>query len=154
MNVRINRILMCGLVIFYTFGARVTADTKSTVTDHLFNGHMWQLLDYSQKTIHLTGIQEGIMLCLAQIKEDLLIPPATMESMKKSGLFDRRRLMFSSQGVSNIADRVDIFYRNSNHRAIPIIEAYRHVTLKMNFADPEDLAQDLARLKQKYKEFN
>ena len=144
MNIRISRIFMGILIIFYTFGANVSADTKSTVTDHLFNGRMWQLLNYSQKTIHLTGIQEGIMLCLTQMKEDLLIPPATMELMKASGLFDRRRLMFSSQGVSNIADRVDIFYGNTNHLAIPIIEAYRHVTLKLNFAAPEDLAQDLA----------
>ena len=37
------------------------------------------------------------------------------------------------------------------HRNIPIIEAYRHVTLILNYSDPQITAADRARLKHKYK---
>jgi hypothetical protein len=140
------------LAVFWgTFGLAGTADNKSTITDQFFNGRMWQLLNASQKSIHLTGIQEGILLCLSQIKEDLLIPPDVMQSMEKTGLFERRRLLFSSMGVTHISDRVDVFYQNAEYLDIPIIEAYRHVTLGLNFAAREDLENDLAKLKRKYK---
>lgn len=152
MHIRLLRLFTCFLIIFYggagTFG---TEGDDSTITDQFFNGRMWQLLNHSQKTIHLTGIQEGIMLCLTQIKEDLLIPPAVMQSMESSGMFDRRRLLFSNQGASSIADRIDIFYRDSDNLIIPIIEAYRHVTMQLNWTSPDELRNDISRLKQKYK---
>ena len=149
-----NRILKAlALVIIWvlSFGNAPAAEIDSTITDQLFNGHMWQLLSDSQKTTHLTGIQEGIQLCLSQIKEDLLIPPEVMQSMQESGMFDRRRLLFSMQGVSGITTGIDVFYRDAGNLTIPIIEAYRHVTLSLNYADPQEVAQDLARLKLKYK---
>ena len=151
----INRPIQCIIcllpILLWTTGISATTENKSTITDHFFNGRMWQLLSPSQKTIHLTGIQEGILLCLSQIKEDLLIPPDVMQSMEKTGLFDRRRLLFSSQGVTNISDRVDVFYKNSAYLDIPIIEAYHHVTLSLNFAAQEDLEKNLTKLKRKYK---
>lgn len=152
MKIRSIRFSLCALAIFLgTAGLVGSADNNSTMTGHFFNGRMWQLLNSSQKTIHLTGIQDGILLCLSQIKEDLLIPPAVMQSLKNTGLFDRRRLLFSSQGVTHISDRVDVFYEKADYLDIPIIEAYRHVTLGLNFAAQEDLENDLAKLKQKYK---
>ena len=152
MKIRSIHFFLCLLAILFGIaGLAGTAENKSTITDHFFNGRMWQLLNSSQKTIHLTGIQEGIMLCLSQIKEDLLIPPAVMQSMEKTGLFDRRRLLFSSQGVTQISDRVDVFYQNADYLDIPIIEAYRHVTLSLNFSAPEDLENELIKLKRKYK---
>ena len=142
----------CLLIIFVlSIGHATATENGSTITDQLFNGHMWQLLNDSQKTTHLTGIQEGIRLCLSQIKEDLLIPPALMSSMQASGIFDRRRLLFSMQGVSAISNRIDAFYRDAENRVIPIIEAYRHVTLSLNFGDSEEVVQDLDRLKLKYR---
>jgi hypothetical protein len=153
MKINIVQTCICLLIIVVcSLGAGVQATENGfTVTDQLFNGHMWQLLNDSQKTTHLTGIQEGIQLCLSQIKEDLLVPPALMQSMHKSGLFERRRLLFSMQGVSGISNRIDIFYRDADNLSIPIIEAYRHVTLVLNFSDPQEVADDLARLKLKYK---
>ena len=152
MKKRSIRFCLCMLAIFFwTVGMAETAENKSTITDHFFNGRMWQLLSPSQKTIHLTGIQEGLLLCLSQIKEDLLIPPDVMQSMEKTGLFDRRRLLFSSQGVTNISDRVDVFYKNSDTLDIPIIEAYHHVTLSLIFAAQDDLDKNLTKLKRKYK---
>ncbi len=146
------RNLVCLLIlIFCASGTVKAAEDDTTMTDQLFNGHMWQLLNASQKTIQLTGIQDGILLCLSQIKEDLLVPPALMRSMQESGVFERRRMLFSPQGVSGIASRMDVFYRDADNLAIPIIEAYRHVTLMLNFNDPRDTADDLARLKRKYK---
>ncbi len=139
------------ILLCCSFAAAQTAENSSTITDQLFNGHMWQLLNDSQKTTHLTGIQEGIQLCLSQMKRDLLVPPAVMQSMRESGVFERRRLLFSMQGVSGISNRIDVFYRNTDHLSIPIIEAYRHVTLILNFSDPQEVADDLARLKLKYK---
>ena len=138
-------------ILIFLPGNTPAAEIDSTVTDQLFNGHMWQLLNESQKTIHLTGIQEGIKLCLSQIKEDLLIPSELMHSMQESGMFDRRRMLFSVQGVSGISKGIDVLYRDAGNLTIPIIEAYRHVTLSFNFSDPQDVAQDLARLKLKYK---
>ncbi len=155
MQNQIVRAYACLLIIFFfSLGNALAAENDSTTTDQLFNGHMWQLLNDSQKTTHLTGIQEGIQLCLAQIKEDLLIPPALMSSMQESGMFDRRRMLFSMQGVSGISNRIDVFYRDADNLAIPIIEAYRHVTLSLNFSDPQEVVQDLARLKLKYKNKN
>ena len=139
------------IILVLSSGNALATEDMSTATDQLFNGHMWQLLNDSQKITHLTGIQEGIQLCLAQIKEDLLIPPALMSSMQASGIFDRRRLLFSMQGVSAISNRIDAFYRDAENRVIPIIEAYRHVTLSLNFGDSEEVVQDLDRLKLKYR---
>mgnify|MGYP000045941283 FL=1 len=152
MHNRIFQASACLLIILVlSSGNALATEDMSTATDQLFNGHMWQLLNDSQKTTHLTGIQEGIRLCLSQIKEDLLIPPALMSSMQASGIFDRRRLLFSMQGVSAISNRIDAFYRDAENRVIPIIEAYRHVTLSLNFGDSEEVVQDLDRLKLKYK---
>ncbi|MGD9058725.1 MAG: hypothetical protein PVJ41_16005 [Desulfobacterales bacterium] len=152
MKSRIVRTTVCLLIIFvFSISNSLAAENDSTTTDQLFNGHMWQLLNDSQKIAHLTGIQEGIQLLLSQIKEDLLIPPALMSSMQESGMFDRRRMLFSMQGVSGISNRIDVFYRDADNLAIPIIEAYRHVTLSLNFSDPQEVVQDLARLKLKYK---
>jgi hypothetical protein len=140
------------LVLLICFvGVTRASESGSAMTGQLFNGHMWQLLSESQKTTHLTGIQEGILLCLSQIKEDLLVPPETMKSLHQSGAFDRRRLLFSMQGISGISSRIDGFYRDTEHLSIPIIEAYRHVALVLNFAGATEIADDLARLKQKYK---
>jgi hypothetical protein len=55
------------------------------------------------------------------------------------------------QGVSGISNRLDVFYRNADHLSIPIVEAYRHVTLILNFSDSQEVADDLARLKLRYK---
>ena len=133
--------LNCGLTL---------ADSGSTTTGNFFNGHLWELLNNSQKIIHITGIEEGLLLFLSQIKEDLQIPPELMDAMKKSGFFDRRRLLFSYQGASNIAARIDIFYRDPANLIIPIAEAYQHVTMNYNFATPEDLANNLSNLRRKY----
>ena len=152
MHNRIFQASACLLIILVlSSGNALATEDMSTATDQLFNGHMWQLLNDSQKTTHLTGIQEGIRLCLSQIKEDLLIPPALMSSMQASGIFDRRRLLFSMQGVSAISNRIDAFYRDAENRVIPIIEAYRHVTLSLNFGDSEEVVQDLDWLKLKYR---
>jgi hypothetical protein len=66
-------------------------------------------------------------------------------------MFDRRRMLFSIQGVDAISNRLDAFYGDADNLSIPIIEAYRHVALSLNFTDPEEVAQDLDRLKLKYK---
>jgi hypothetical protein len=126
------------------------AGQPSFTTNDVFNGRMWQLLSAAQKTSHLTGIQEGIILCIDQIKADLNIPREVMDRMKDAGVFDRRRLLFSSQGITAIESRIDKFYKEPGSIEIPIIEAYRHVTLELNFANPEELADNLSALKRKY----
>ena len=138
------------ILFFFFFGVISAAAYDSAMSDQLFNGYMWQLLNDSQKITHLTGIQEGIKLCLSQIKDDLQIPPVLMQLMRESGLFDRRRLLFSMQGVSGISSRIDGFYRDADNLTIPIVEAYRHVTLILNFGEGGEVADDLARLKRKY----
>ncbi len=126
------------------------ASQPSFATNDVFNGRMWQLLSSVQKISHLTGIQEGIKLCLDQIKADLKIPRELLERMNQAGVLDRRRLLFTSQGVTAIESRIDDFYQAPENINIPIIEAYRHVTLELNFADPRELADNLSALRRRY----
>ena len=148
-----KRILILILTTYFMVaGTRLMAGAPSYTTDGVFNGRMWHLLSPTQKISHLTGIQEGITLCLNQIKADLLIPAELMSRMKENGVFDRQRLMFSHQGVSAIEGRLDEFYQNEANIDIPIIDAYRHITLELNFADPRELKNNLSNLRRKYKQ--
>jgi hypothetical protein len=128
------------------------AGPPSFTTTDLFNGRMWQLLSGTQKISHLTGIHEGIILCLNQIKGDLQIASDLMKKMQDSGIFDRRRLLFSSQGITEIETRVNHFYDDSANLDIPIIDAYQHITMELNFSTPEDLKNNLSSLRRKYKD--
>ena len=126
------------------------ARSTSYTTRDTFNGHMWQLLSSSQKASHLTGIQEGIKLCLNQISEDLHISAELMSEIKASGLIDRRRLLFSSQGISGIEAGIDKFYQDPANLEIPIMDAYQHVTLEMKYASAKEVANNLSNLRRKY----
>jgi hypothetical protein len=137
-------------IFLLTANSQPLAGPPSYTTADVFNGRMWQLLSDAQKISHLTGIQEGIILCLNQIKADLNIPRKVMDSMKAAGVVDRRRLLFSSQGITAIETRINTFYKMSENIDIPIIEAYRHVTLEMNFAEPHEVANNLSTLRRKY----
>ena len=139
------------MIVIVPAGLPALADQSAFTTSNVFNGHMWQLMGVAQKTSHLTGIQEGIRLCMDQIEHDLLIPPELMTAMKEAGIFDRRRLLFSSRGVTAIESRINIFYKDSANLEIPIMEAYRHVTLELNFANLEELQNNLSNLRHKYK---
>jgi hypothetical protein len=128
------------------------AESPSFMTANVFNGRMWQLLSSSQKASHLTGIQEGIRLCLNQIRGDLQISSELMDAMKSAGIFDRRRLLFTSQGISAIEAGVDDFYQEPANLGIPIMDAYQHVTLELNYAPPQEVANNLSNLRRKYKD--
>ncbi len=150
---KLYRIYVVLILIFIIFtGTRLMAESPSYTTAGVFNGRMWQLLSSTQKISHLTGIQEGLTLCLNQIKEDLQIPADLMKDMKEAGIFDRRRLLFSSQGISAIETRLNDFYLDDTNLEIPIIEAYRHITLELNFASPLELKNNLSNLRRKFKE--
>lgn len=144
------------ILLFLSFlllcSARLMAGPPSFTTTDLFNGRMWQLLSGTQKISHLTGIHEGIILCLNQIKGDLQIASDLMKKMQDSGIFDRRRLLFSSQGITEIESRMNHFYDDSANLDIPIIDAYQHITMELNFSTPEDLKNNLSSLRRKYKD--
>ena len=147
------RFQMIVITVFLLWGsAPIMAESPSFSTADAFNGRMWQLLSNSQKASHLTGIQEGINLCLDQIKEDLQISVELMDAMIESGIFDRRRLLFTSQGLSAIEAALNNFYRDGANLQIPISDAYQHVTLELNFAPPQELANNLSNLRRKYTE--
>jgi hypothetical protein len=133
-------------------GTWLMAEPASFTTAGDFNGRMWQLLSSSQKASHLTGIQEGIKLCLNQIREDLQISAELMQELKDSGMFDRRRLLFSSQGISGIEAGLNNFYKDPANLEIPISDAYQHVTLELNYASPRELADNLFNLRRKNNE--
>ncbi len=139
------------MIVIIPVGLPATAGQSAFTTSNVFNGHMWQLMSAAQKTSHLTGIQEGIRLCLDQIKHDLHISHDLMTDMKAAGVFDRRRLLFSSQGITAIESHINLFYRDSANLEIPIMEAYRYVTLELNFASSEELQNNLSNLRHKYK---
>jgi len=128
------------------------AEPPSFTTADVFNGHMWQLLSSSQKAGHLTGIQEGIKLCLNQINGDLQISAELMDAMKESGVFDRRRLLFTSQGIGAIEAGLNKFYGDSTNLEIPIIDAYQHVSMELNFASARELDNNLSNIRRKYTE--
>lgn len=147
------RIYLILIILFPTaVGTMVLAGPPSFSTADVFNGHMWQLLSSSQKASHLTGIQEGIKLCLNQIREDLQISANLMREMKATGVFDRQRLLFSSQGITGIEAGLNNFYKDPLNVEIPIIDAYQHVTLELNFASATDLANNLSNLRRKYRD--
>ena len=75
-----------------------------------------------------------------------------MDAMKESGVFDRRRLLFTSQGLSAIETGLNTFYRDSANLEIPIIDAYQHVTMELNFASTRELDNNLSNIRQKYTE--
>ena len=131
-------------------GTWLMATPPSYTTADVFNGHMWQLLSSSQKASHLTGIQEGIKLCLNQIREDLQVSADLMREIQDSGLFDRRRLLFTSQGITGIEAGVNHFYQDPANLEIPIIHAYQHVTLELNYASAQELANNMSSLRRKY----
>ena len=139
------------MIVLFAVGPFSMADQSTFTTSNVFNGRMWLLMGTSQKTSHLSGIQEGIQLCIDQIKQDLHIPQDLMTEMEESGIFDRRRLLFSSQGITAIQTRINFFYRDSANLQIPIMEAYRQVTLELNFASTEELQNNLSNLRHKYK---
>ena len=143
--------ILLSILFFLLCSFRLVAGPPSFSTSDLFNGHMWQLLSGTQKISHLTGIHEGIILCLNQIKQDLKIPSDLMNKMQDAGIFDRRRLLFSSQGVTEIETRMNQFYEDSANLDIPIIDAYQHITLALNFATPEELESNLSSLRRKYR---
>jgi hypothetical protein len=151
MNRRRLAILVTVSFLFFCNG-RLMGASPSFSTAGLFNGRMWQLLSGTQKISHLTGIREGIILCLKQIKGDLKISSDLMKKMQASGIFDRRRLLFSSQGVTAIETRMNHFYSDSANLDIPIIDAYQHISLALNFATDEDLKSNLASLRRKYRD--
>ena len=139
------------ITIFLIWGSTpIVAESPPFTTADVFNGRMWQLLSSSQKASHLTGIQEGIKLCLDQIKGDLQISRELMDAMKESGMFDRRRLLFTSQGISAIEAGLNDFYGDSANLEIPIMDAYQHVTLELNYAPPQEVANNLSNLRRKY----
>ena len=70
------------LSILLLFGAQLLAGSPSYITADVFNGRMWNLLSGTQKISHLTGIHEGILLCLNQIKEDTNISSDLMKEMQ------------------------------------------------------------------------
>ena len=139
------------MIVLFAVGPFSMADQSAFTTSNVFNGRMWLSMGTSQKTSHLSGIQEGIQLCIDQIKQDLHIPQDLMTEMEESGIFDRRRLLFSSQGITAIQTRINFFYRDSANLRIPIMEAYRQVTLELNFASTEELQNNLSNLRHKYK---
>ncbi len=60
--------------------------------------------------------------------------------------------MASHQGITEIEARMDHFYEDSANLDIPIIAAYQHITLELNFATIEDIKNNLLRLRRKYKD--
>jgi hypothetical protein len=150
-KMKISRLyFILSLSILLMASTWLMAEPPSFTTADVFNGRMWQLLSSSQKAGHLTGVQEGIRLCLNQIKEDLQISAELMDAMKESGIFDRRRLLFTSQGLSSIEAGLNDFYRDSANLEIPIIDAYQHVTLELNLASAHELANNLSNIRRKY----
>ncbi|MDJ0914021.1 MAG: hypothetical protein QNI95_10645 [Desulfobacterales bacterium] len=116
----------------------------------LFNGQMWLLLNESQKITHLTGLREGILLCITEISDDNLIPEKLKKAMIDSGLFDRRRLLFTALGPADLSPHIDTFYKEPLNLHIPIVHAYRYVCMELNHVSKLELEKDLVQMQKRF----
>jgi len=56
------------------------------------------------------------------------------------------------QGLSAIEAGLNNFYGDSANLEIPIIDAYQHVSMVLNFAPARELGNNLSNIRQKYTE--
>lgn len=137
------------LIYLVTIGS-INAEAIRYFDKGLFNGQMWLLLNESQKITHLTGLREGILLCITEISDDNLIPAKLKKAMTDSGLFDRRRMLFTALGPADLSPYIDAFYKEPLNLNIPIVHAYRYVCMEFNHVSKLELEKDLVQMRKRF----
>jgi hypothetical protein len=105
------------------------------------NGYSWNRMDMQSKIFFLKGLDNGEYLLFLKVVE------ANKQGSASRAVIDSL-LTDKIDGfkLSEIAEQIDMFFRDSANRQIPVIEAYRYVAKRIKGANPrefEDLASSL-----------
>jgi hypothetical protein len=114
-------------------------------TDYLFsNGKAWRALDAKSKITELEGIEQGMMMLVRETYPRL--SPADRALLDEEPL----KLMVKGFRMSDVAEQLDAYYKDSSNLRVPIAEAYKYSILKMRGARQKELDDLAASLRSKY----
>jgi hypothetical protein len=114
------------------------------------NGYFWNKWDMQTKIFILEGMDNGeflLFLTVSEAKNSANAQQAVIESI----------LSLETTGDFKLSDKVeqiDMFYKDSANRYIPIIEAYRYMVKRMNGTAQRELDNLAASLRKKYNKNN
>ena len=125
---------------------KIAIPDKIILEKLMYNGHVWNDLDLQSKNMYIIGIGEGATLLIDEMSVDVLEKNTTQLT-----LIALKRIYSTGFQASDIVLEIDKFYEQSINIGIPIVEAYRHILKKFNGASPDELTQNEAKLRRKYK---
>lgn len=109
------------------------------------NGYFWQQIDMQSKIFFLEGIENGEHLLFLKVTEKN--KQGNISRAVIDGLLEDQIENFK---LSEIAEQIDLFYKDSANRQIPIIEAYRYISRRIKGATPRELDNLASALRKKY----
>jgi hypothetical protein len=110
------------------------------------NGYFWNKWDLQTKIFILEGMDNGeflLFLTVSEAKNSANAQQAVIDSilsLETTGDFK----------LSEKVEQIDMFYKDSANRRIPIIEAYRYMVKRMNGNTQQELDNLAASLRKKY----
>ena len=111
---------------------------------HWSNGKAWKLLDHQSKLTLVEGIEQGMMLMAREVGRDATSSDRAATKKQLDNLTIRGFRM------SDIAEQIDAFYRDSVNLRIPIVDAYKYAMKKMHGAKQRELEDYAAELRLLY----
>lgn len=118
---------------------------KGLCTFTFSNGRFWQKLDPQSKIILVHGIEQGMWLLAQELSLYSTEMKIDQDTLKALGGFE-----ISDLKSSEIMEQIDLFYKDSANRRIPIIEAYRWVYKKLNGYSEKELDSKIESLRKYY----
>lgn len=111
----------------------------------VMNGRFWQRIDMQSKIFFLEGVTNGEFLLFFKIAENK--KQGSVTSAIIGNLLDDELQGFK---FSEVAEGIDMFYKDSANRQVPVIEAYRYISKRIKGASPRELDNLAANLRKKY----
>ncbi len=109
------------------------------------NGYFWQRIDMQSNIFFLEGVENGEHLLFLKVTENNKkgnVSRAIIDEVLVDKIEDFK--------LSEIAEQIDLFYKDSANRQIPVIEAYRYISKRIKGAAPRELDNLAASLRKKY----
>ena len=119
--------------------------SKDKVYFPVMNGYFWNKLDLQSKIFVLEGMDNGeylLFLETAENKNSAKVTPALIDGLLSLHIDDFK--------LSDLAEQIDMFYKDSANRQIPVIEAYRYISKRIKGATQQELNKLAASLRKKY----
>ena len=126
----------------YMFG---TSEKGGKVYHTVANGYFWQRIDMQSKIFFLEGVENGEYLLFLKVAENN--KQGNVSRAIIDGLLVDKIENFK---LSEIAEQIDLFFKDSANRQIPVIEAYRYISKRIKGAAPQELENLAASLRKKY----